>query len=319
LTGSPAATLVRTGNQVAVKTAAVHGLQIGYQALMQGNGVLDIGGGIASIVINNEQNPGIATVTTSTAHGLLPGNDVTITGVVPAVVGGATNWSGVRSGGLVTLTLSGSNHGLVPGSVVQVSASSDASLNTNSNIALVPGPTQIAFYQAIDADIISPVTGITVSLAWPIPDNTPDPTYFEVQACPTPTTFQVQVTYSDGTWASGAVGFSWDGTFYVNSVPTPTTFTYIQYGPNGSTTETAGTVTPFGQCAPGLHLMAVCFLDRQGGITAPSPFTTFISNGGQYVSLSNIPLGPPQTVARIIVFTGAQPNVPGELPPRRRN
>lgn len=308
-------TLVRLNNQVSGSTLTPHGLRIGYQALMQGNGVLALGGGISSIVINNEQNPGLATVTTVSAHGLQAENDVTITGVTPVLIGGAGSWTGVRSGGLVTLTTSGGAHGLVPDAVVQTSASSDASLDTNVTVALVPSPTQISFYQAIDADITTPATGISVALTWPIPDDTPDPIYFEVQDCPTPTSFTVQVTYSDGTWTSGAVGFGWDGTFYVNSVPSATSFTYLQYGPNGSTAATGGTVTPFGQCAPGLHLFSVSYLTDQGAITAPSVFGTFIANGGEYVSLTNIPLGPTNIVARIVQFTGAQPNVPGELPP----
>ena len=76
-----------------------------------------------------------------------------------------------------------------------------------------------------------------------------------------------------------------------------------------------GTVTPFGQAAPGLHLFQVLWLTRQGAIPAPSPFGTVILNGGQYVSVSNIPIGPPSVIARILAFTGAQPDVPGVLPP----
>ena len=305
----------RANNQVSITAASAHQLQVGFQALIAGAGSLTIGGGITDITINNEDNPGIATITTTDAHGLVPDLDVTITGVTPVDVGGATNWSAVRSGGLVTLTLGTGTHSLVPGGVVQTSASSNASLNTSATIALVPSPTQIAFYQTIDADVTTPVTGITVSLTWPVPDNTLTPTYFTVLSAPTPTTFQVQVSYSDGEWSSGAVGFPWDGTFYVTAVPSATTAIYQQYGPAGTNNTTSATVTPWGQMAPGLHLCQVLGLDRQGGITACSPPTTFIANGGQYPVISNIPLMPPNFVARILAFTGAQPNVPGTLPP----
>ena len=307
-------TLVRANNEVTVTGTSALQVHPGYQVQIAGGGSLAIGGGIASIVINNEDQPGLATVTTNNEHNLIPQLDVTITGVSPVAVGGATLWSAVRSGGLATYTLSSGVHGLAPGAVVQTSASSDASLNTSATVALVPAPNQIAFYQAIDADVTSPVTGITVSLTWPIPDDTPTPTYFEIQACPTPTTFQVQVTYSDGTWTSGAVGFPWDGTFYVTATPNATTAVYQQYGPSGTSSAT-GTVTPFGQMAPGLHLCAVAGLDRQGGITAISPFSTFIANGGQYPVVSNICTLPANFEARILIFSGAQPNVPGELPP----
>jgi len=59
----------------------------------------------------------------------------------------------------------------------------------------------------------------------------------------------------------------------------------------------------------------MCGITRQGAITAPGPFSTFISNGGQYLSVSNILPGPSNWVGRILLFTGAQPDVPGELPP----
>ena len=315
--GGGTLSLSRANNIVTAATTAAHGLQIGYQAQIAGMDALAVGGGISSIVINNEENPGIATVSTSSPHGLLPFNDVTITGVTPKLIGSSGGWSANWDGSAVTLTLGSGTHGLVPGAVVTVTDSNspvDAFPGTFT-VAAVPSPSQISYFQS-GLGTTAPIsaTGISVGLSWPIPDDTPTPTYFEVLSCPSATTFQIQVTYSDGTWTSGTVSFPWDGTFYVRSVPSSTTFTYEQYGPNGSSTV-AGTVTPWGQCAPGLHLMAVCFLDRQGGITAPSAFTTFISNGGQYVSVSGVPIGPPSTVARILVFTGAQPNVPGELPP----
>lgn len=308
------ASLSRQNNVVTAYTSAAHNLRIGYQALLQGNGTLAIGGGVASITINNEQNPGRALVTTNSAHGLLPDNDVAITGVTPATVGSA--WSAAWNGSVTTMT-SGTAHNLVPGAVVVVAGGSGAGavFNTTVTVALVPSPTVISFAAAYIGTPPLTASGLTVSISWPVPDDTPTPTYFEVDECPTPTSFFVQVTYTDGVWASGNVTFSWDGTFFVQTVPSPTSFTYLQYGPPGSTTETAGTITPWGQCAPGLHLVAVCFQNTQGDITAPSPFATFESDGGQYPSIINIPIGPATTVARILVFTGAQPNVPGELPP----
>jgi hypothetical protein len=304
--------LVRSNNLLNVVTATPHSLKIGYQALLQNNGSLTVGTSITSIVINNEQNAGIATVTTSTAHGLSVNQDVTITGVTPQAVGGA--WSASWDGAVTTMT-SGSAHGLIPGAVVSVSGDSTGLFNTSVTVNLVPSPNTISFNAYYMGTAPLTASGLTVSLTWPIPDNTPTPTYFEVQACPTPTTFQVQVTYTDGTWSSGIVGFPWDGTFYVTSIPSATSFICQSPGPNGTTSETTGTVTPFGQSGAGLHLVSVAYLTDQGAITAPSPFATFITNGGQYLSISNIPIGPSNVVARILLFTGAQPDVPGELPP----
>jgi hypothetical protein len=277
---------------------------------------------VESIVINNESYPGLALVTTTTAHGLIPGIDVSIVGVEPGTISSIADaqWSS----GTTTLTTQ-TNHNLSPGTVIQVSGvttltgSTTFGFNGTFTVMSVPSPNQISYYQvpitATDPDVINANTNTgTITISWPIPDSTPTPTYFTVQSCPSPTTFYVQVTYSDGTWSTGTVGFIWEGIFYVTEVVDANTFVYQQYGPNGATTA-VGTVTPYGQAAPGLHLCQVLFLNRQGGITAPSAPTTFIANGGQYLFVSDIPIGPSNTVARILAFTGAQPNVPGELPP----
>src|SRR6185369_17043678 len=56
---------------------------------------------------------------------------------------------------------------------------------------------------------------------------------------------------------------------------------------------------------PGKHQMQVLYLTRQGYTTRPSPPVKFIANGDQYLDVSNIPIGPPNVVARILAFTGA--------------
>jgi len=302
--------LTRAGNLVTGNTVASTGVQVGNQIQISGVSATPIGGGIVSIVIENDSLPGLATVTTTDPHGLGPNQDVTITGVTPETIGSAAGWTGIRQGDVVTLVNGGGAHGLVPGAVVQVSGATPASFNTSVTVALVPAPDQIV-YEQVDADATA--TGVTVSLAWPVPDNTPTPTYFEVVTAPTPTTFTVQVTYSDGTWTSGAVSFAWNGTFYVNSINAQT-FTYTQYGPDATSTD-VGSAIVYGQCSPGLHLMQTLFLLQDGTITAPSPPVSFIANGGQLVNVSNIPTGPSDVKARILAFTGAQPNVPGLLPP----
>jgi hypothetical protein len=278
---------------------------------------------VSSIVIDAEVAPGLALVTTLQPHGLIPGIDVSIVGVEPASVSAIA--SAQWTAGKTTLTTV-NNHKLQPGAVIQVSSvttstgSTSFSFNANSvTVESVPSPNQISYFQtpitATDPDVINATadTG-TVYVAWPIPDNTPAPNYFSVDSCPTPTTFYIAVSYADGTWTSGTVGFQWEGTFFVTEVVDPQHFYYYQPGPNGSTSA-VGTVTPFGQAAPGLHLCQVLWLTRQGAIPAPSPPVSVILNGGQYVSVTNIPYGPPNVIARILAFTGAQADVPGQLPP----
>jgi hypothetical protein len=277
---------------------------------------------VTSIVINNETFPGLALVTTSAPNGLIPGINVSIVGVEPAAVAdvSAATWSA----GTTTITTA-TNHSLTPGAVIQVGAVTTAtgsttfSFNGTFTVQQVPSPNQLMYAQApitaTDPDLITATVNTgNITVSWPIPDDTPTPTYFQVDSCPTPTTFYIEVDYADGTWSSGTVGFIWEGTFYVTAVESPTEFTYFQPGPNGATSA-VGTVTPFGQAAPGLHLCQVLWLTRQGAIPAPSPFFTFIANGGQYVQITGIPIGPSNVNGRILAFTGAQPDVPGEIPP----
>jgi hypothetical protein len=303
LTGTPPATLVRTNNTVLGVTSTAHNLQIGYQVLIAGMDTAALGGGIASIVISNETNPGIATVTTNTPHGLLPLNQVSILGVVGGVAGTAiTNIA--FAGDLVTVTTQ-SPHGLQSGSEVLVAAITNTTVNGQWVVVTTPSTNTFTFVFVSTVTAYSAADTGTVTYIWPLVTTGVAPNYFTVNTAPTPTTFTMSMNYPDGTWTGGTVTFAWDGTFYVNSVPSPTSFTYQQYGPNASSTVT-GTVTPYGQCAPGLHLCRMSYITRQGQQTRPSPYTQFEAAGGQYVSVTGMAIGPSNIVARVLEFTGAQ-------------
>jgi hypothetical protein len=267
---------------------------------------------IDTIVINNEVTPGLALVTTNTPHGLVPNIFVSIVGVEPGTVANvaAAQWVA----GTTTLTTT-QDHNLTPGAIIQVASvttstgSTTFSFNGTFQILQVPAPNQMIYAQvpitALDPDVIDATASTgALTVAWPIPSNTPTPTYFQVESTPSPTTFYIQVTYSDATWTTGTVGFAWEGTFYVTAILSSTIFQYQQYGPNGATTA-VGTVTPFGQAAPGIHQCRISFQTRQGSITKPSPWVQFIANGGQYIQVSDMATGPPNIQARILEFTGA--------------
>ena len=59
LVGTGNVSLIRQGNVVTATTAAAHQLQVGYQAQISGVAAAAIGGGVASIVVDNENAPGI--------------------------------------------------------------------------------------------------------------------------------------------------------------------------------------------------------------------------------------------------------------------
>lgn len=295
--------ITRADNLVTVAVESPHGLKVGYQAQVSGfsaSPTLQVGGGVASITINNETNPGIALVTTFGAHGLTPGNSVSITGVYAAIAGGSISTASRASG--VTAITTVVAHGLVPGALVQLLGITDGSFNGTYTVTQVTSATVFFVYQVNTTDATT--SGGTAYLVWPIPDSG-TPNAFEVVSAPSATSFQIALNYVDGTWTTGIITFSWFGTFFVNSIIDSETFTYQQYGPDGSTIA-AGIVTPFGQAAPGQHQLQVLFLTRQGYTTAPSPPVKFIANGGQYLAVSNIAIGPSNVVARILAFTGAE-------------
>lgn len=296
-------TMTRANNQVTVGTASAHGLLVGYQAQITGIPAATVGGAITSISIDNEDAPGLATLVMSQPHGLVPGLLVTLNDVPGTPVGSGLA-SIFRSGGIVNAT-SNAAHGLAIGSQIVIAGVTGGTtdFNTAASVLSVPTTTTFTYAQNDVDDSSATVTGATITLSWPslVADT---PNYYEVQSAPTPNSFQISISYSDGTWTGGNVQYAWDGTFFVDAVPSATSFTYQQNGPN-ATSSTVGTVTPYGQASPGIHQLQVLFLTRQGYTTKPSPPVQFTANGGQYVAVSNIPIGPSNVVARILAFTGA--------------
>jgi hypothetical protein len=85
---------------------------------------------------------------------------------------------------------------------------------------------------------------------------------------------------------------------------------YVNAGAGGTVTIIGGALIPIG---PGTR-QAVCFFITESGYYSPvSPFVVFTTTAdGNYITASNIPIGPPNTIARAIAFTEAGQNgVPG--------
>ena len=100
---------------------------------------------------------------------------------------------------------------------------------------------------------------------------------------------------------------TFNGTFLVTGIPTATSFTYSNAGGTSASGDTGAgaSVTMLPQVAPGVHQVSVIFQTRQGYLTAPSPPIPWTAGGGRRASVTNIPTGPPNIVARILAFTGA--------------
>lgn len=289
------ASLTRNGNVVTVQTSGSNNLLPGYTATIQGVTDQSIGGGVSKVVIDNTNLPGLATVTLNSPHGLIPGQYITLTGVQNTVVGGGIA-SINTANGLATLTTQTANGLQAGANVYIVNSAGNTGQNTVSSVVTATE------FQYAASGTYSQNSGGSVTLIWPDNASTGSQTY-QIQTVPSATSFTIPLGYSSGTWTGGTVTFAWDGSFVVTSMPSPTSFTYNQTGPNG--TANGGTVTPTGQIAPGQRQCVVIFQTRQGALTAPSPPVTFTASGGQYLQITNIPIGPPNVASRILAFTGA--------------
>ncbi len=102
---------------------------------------------------------------------------------------------------------------------------------------------------------------------------------------------------------AGVTDASFNGTFSVASIASSTQFTYNQSGANGS--SSGGTANPLGNISVGVHKFSVIFKTRQGYLTQPSPSVSWTAGGNRRVTVSQIPTGPANVVARILCFTSA--------------
>lgn len=110
---------------------------------------------------------------------------------------------------------------------------------------------------------------------------------------------------------TSAMGY--DGTWIVFSTPTPTTFTFNAPDIIGDVSGASGVVgVAAGGLAAGPRYAIVMFVMRNGYITPASPpvgFTTFASD--TFLSFTNIPIGPPACIGRIIAVTPANAGIGG--------
>lgn len=281
----------RVNNEVTIVTTAPNNLNLGNLATI--GSVNPFLQNLTSLVIDNSTLPGSAVATVPSPHGFVPGDSVAINNVQPITVGGSiTAWS--RASGLVTV-ITASAHNLLAGSTPLVQLNTDG---FGPVIVLAVLSPTVFTYSNSGGDGTG--TAGSVQLPWGLPTGS----VITITAVPTSTTFQFDIIYNTGTWTTGNISFDWNGAFYVDSIISPTSFTYRQIGPDATITS-GGTVTPTGQVSPGNHTVVQIFRTRTGYLTIPSPPVTVTASGGQYLALSFAAIGPPNVSERWFGITGA--------------
>lgn len=85
--------------------------------------------------------------------------------------------------------------------------------------------------------------------------------------------------------------------------------TFVGEGPTDSPilgTGTGGELVIAGNLGAGLRACVLLFQTRNGFITGPSPYVQFnLTEGASSLNVSQIAIGPPEVIARILCFTGA--------------
>lgn len=268
------------------------------------------------------------TYTTSAAHGLSVGSIVTVTGdsyapfnvtnarvtAIPSSTtfkiaftsstlqsgtGGSVTPQGpslIRTKGTVTATTSAA-HNFQVGWTVQIAGFSSVAVGGASTAqysnGIVTVTTTTAHGLPVDANVI-------LSGASDASYNTPNGVL--VLSVPTPTTFTLSYTPLSASATGITVSVPWNGNYTIASVPSTTTFTYADIGPDGSVSS-SGTATIVGNITGGTHQVSLVFETRNGYMTKPSPPVTFTANGGYLMQLNNILCGPPDVVSRIVIMT----------------
>lgn len=282
--------LSRKNNEVTAATATPHGLRVGFSVAI--SGVTDLSYPITTIQTDSANYPGEAEITFSGSQGFVPGDTITINNVPYVDVGGGVMGYNI-SNGIAAVTMNAA-HDLSVGLAVIVSLHTFPPRNVTVSAILSP---TVWAYETNEPNVTD--TGGYTHVPFPGDVGT----IYTVAEVPAPTTIRIAFASSDFTWTGGNVNLPWNGVFYVDAVPTATTFQYRQSGPDATLQTGTGTVTPQGQISPGEHQVCQHFLLDDGTITPPSPPARFTAKVNQY-PLVSLAIGPANVKARILSFTG---------------
>jgi hypothetical protein len=298
--------------------------------------IANVGESISAITTSTNVDAATATlvVTTSAAHGLLSGQYVSLVGVplfngvylvtgVPSTTSFTVTYAfvpltttaySVTTPSVGTLTF-GQNHNLLTGDTILVTGNPNSGLNGVYTIASVPSSTQITYHNGsandsggggatvmiqtlVERDSVGVATqGATITLS-AAPSNVAvgDTVYITGSVAGDSThPYDSNTGGNPATWSVTAVSGS---TVTISTIG----ITGLN-GSNGSTT--GGTATFGGSSSAGTYQCVQMFLTRNGALTKPSPPVAFSSQGNQKVNVTDLAIGPPNVVARVLAFTAA--------------
>lgn len=89
---------------------------------------------------------------------------------------------------------------------------------------------------------------------------------------------------------------------YINANGNPNSVA-IYLGATGLGNSGGGTIVPVGNISSGNHQVTVIFVTRNGYYTKPAPPNIWTAGGNLRAVLSQIPIGPPNVIARVVSFT----------------
>ena len=289
---------IENGTLITVTTALAHGMFVNDQVLVQtGNATIDnnsepitvqevpsptsfsyeVGLPDLPAYSSGTIQPLTCLVTVSAPHGLLTGDSFLIFGTNSpydnnynnVINGNATALTQIEEVGTTTVAtvVTATPHGLQPGALITVDTG-NASYDQSGTlfpVLTVDSPTVLTYDTGVSG-LPTLTSGGAFTVTQRINVNSPP---------------------------------SWN----VRTVQSPTEVSFSGVAVAG--TITMGTFKGGGLSSEGAHQCVVMFQTRQGAITAPSPPVTFTSGGNRKFTISNIPIGPPNVVARILAFTGS--------------
>lgn len=199
--------------------------------------------------------------------------------IIVAAPNGAT-----EAGFVCTIDCGQLPSGVVVGDLVKIAGVAVSGYNGQFNISAITSATTFQY--------VNTVSGLAASGG-----GTADFGYAQINTT-TPTNFtKGQLITISGVGVGG-----YNVTASVRFLSSPILF-FIKLNVFGLATSGSGNASPAGNIPAGVHGVSVVFKTRQGYITAPAPPVSWTASGGRRVVVSNIPIGPSNVVARIIIFT----------------